>query len=31
MRVVYGGKKKNAEVSLAPTNGGTMFALSGTF
>lgn len=32
MRVIYGGKnKKEAEVSLVPTSGGSMFALSGTF
>lgn len=30
-RVIRGGKKKNAEVSLVPTSGGTMFALSGSF
>ena len=30
-RVVWGGSKKSAEVALVPTNGGTMFALSGSF
>jgi hypothetical protein len=30
-RVVWGGGKKSAEVALAPTSGGTMVALSGSF